>query len=239
MNAKEKPSILLVEDEKALSSIIIDTLEDEGFSTLKAFDGSEGLRLFFEKSPDLMIVDVMMPKMDGFEMVGKIRATNKTMPILFLTARSSIEDLEVGFALGANDYLRKPFKMKELIIRVKVLLNRNITEKSAQTVFHLGNYIFDTISQTLTYKENTIMLSHLENAILSRLCLNINCIVENQSLLLEFWHDDSIYNSNSLHGYIHKLRKRLQKDDTVAIISIRGIGYKLLVHKEIESKNYG
>ena len=228
MKAKEKPLILLVEDEKALSSIIIDTLEDEGFATLKAFDGIEGLRLFFDKRPDLLIADVMMPKMDGFEMVGKIRATDKKMPVLFLTARSSIEDLVSGFELGANDYLRKPFKMQELIVRVKALLNRAVTDQPAQTVFDIGQYTFDSIAQTLTFDETTAILSHLENGILKRFCLNINRIITNQTLLLEFWNDDSPYNQNSLHGYIHKLRKLLQSDATVRIINERGIGYKLV-----------
>ena len=228
MNAKEKPLILLVEDEKALSSIIVDTLEYEGFATLKAYDGIAGLRLFFDRRPDLLIADVMMPKMDGFEMVGKIRETDKKMPVLFLTARSSIEDLVSGFELGANDYLRKPFKMQELIIRVKALLNRVVADKPAQTVFNMGKYTFDAIAQTLTCIERTVILSHLENEILKRFCLNINCIIPNQNLLLEFWNDDSPCNQNSLHGYIHKLRKLLQNDETVRIINERSIGYKLV-----------
>jgi DNA-binding response OmpR family regulator len=153
------------------------------------------------------------------------------MPILFLTARSSIEDLVLGFELGANDYLRKPFKMQELIIRVKALLNRAVTDKTVQTVFKIGNYIFDSISQTLTCEEKTDLLTHLENEILNRLCLNINCIVPIQNLLLEFWNDDSPYNLNSLHGYIHKLRNLLQRDETVRIINERGVGYKLVFKK--------
>lgn len=228
MKEKEKPLVLLVEDEKSLASIIIDTLEDEGFAAIKAFDGNEGFRLFFDKRPDLMIADVMMPKMDGFEMVRKIRQTNRTIPILFLTARASIDDLVSGFELGANDYLRKPFKMQELIIRIKSLLNRAMANDSIQTTFPIGNYLFDSVSQTLTFDENTDILSHLENEILRRLCMNINRIVPLQSLLLDLWNDDSPYNLNSLHGYIHKLRKLLQKDTKIKIINERTIGYKLV-----------
>jgi DNA-binding response OmpR family regulator len=228
MNVSKKPVVLLVEDEKALSSIIADTLEDEGFSILKTFDGDEGLRLFLNKRPDILIADVMMPKMDGFEMVEKIRKTDKTTPILFLTARSSIEDLVSGFELGANDYLRKPFKMQELIVRVKALLNRAIATKEPEIVFNIGGYVFDSVLQTLAWECETEKLSYLENEILKRFCLNINHIVDNQSLLLDLWNDDSPYNLNSLHGYIHKLRKLLIHENKVKIINERGIGYKLV-----------
>jgi DNA-binding response OmpR family regulator len=228
MSAKKRYVVLLVEDEKTLSSIIMDTLEGEGFSILQAFDGREGLRLFLEKRPDILIADVMMPKMDGFEMVNKIRFTDKTTPILFLTARSSIEDLIFGFELGANDYLRKPFKMQELIVRAKALLNRMITDKNTQSVFNIGNYMFDSISQSLTMGNNVEELTHFENEILKRLCLNVNNVIEIKSLLLYLWYDDSSYNRNSLHGYIHKLRKLLSKDESLKIINVRGIGYKLV-----------
>jgi DNA-binding response OmpR family regulator len=225
---KEKIVALLVEDEKTLSSIIADTLEDEGFSVLKAFDGNEGLRLFFDRRPNILIADVMMPKMDGFEMVDKIRKTDNATPVLFLTARSSIEDLVSGFELGANDYLRKPFKMQELIVRTKALLNRATTIKEPNAVFNIGGYVFDSVSQTLTWSYETEKLSHLENELLKRLCLNINHIVEIRSLLLDLWNDDSPYNLNSLHGYIHKLRKLLINESRVKIINERGIGYKLV-----------
>jgi DNA-binding response OmpR family regulator len=226
---KEKTVVLLVEDEKTLSSIIADTLEDEEFSILKAFDGNEGLKLFFDRRPGILIADVMMPEMDGFEMVGRIRKTDKTTPVLFLTARSSIEDLVSGFELGANDYLRKPFKMQELIVRVKALLNRRATaNKEPDAVFHIGDYVFDSVSQTLAWKCETEKLSHLENEILKRLCLNINHIVDIQSLLLDLWNDDSPYSLNSLHGYMHKLRKLLINEGRVKIINERGIGYKLV-----------
>jgi DNA-binding response OmpR family regulator len=228
MNTKEKPVVLLVEDEKTLSSIIMDTLESEGFRTFQAFDGNEGLRLFLDKQPDILIADVMMPKMDGFEMVGKIRNTNKTTPILFLTARSSIEDLVSGFELGANDYLRKPFKMQELIVRIKALLKCAMVNKEPDVVFNIGNYVFDSVLQTLTWENNTEKLSHLENEILKRLCLNINNIVDIQNILLDLWNDDSPYNLNSLHGYIHKLRKLLINENRLKIINERGIGYKLV-----------
>ncbi|MDR1357254.1 MAG: response regulator transcription factor [Tannerellaceae bacterium] len=228
MNQKGKPAVLLAEDERTLSSIIADTLEGEGFSTIQAFDGQEGLRLFRERRPDIIVADVMMPRMDGFEMVRRIRDTDKTTPVLFLTARSSVDDLVFGFGLGANDYLRKPFKMQELIVRVKALLNRTAGGLNVQAAFNIGNYVFDTVSQTLVTEDQAEELTHFENEILMRLCLNINRVVEIKSLLLHLWYDDSAYNRNSLHGYIHKLRKLLSGDERLKIINIRGIGYKLV-----------
>jgi DNA-binding response OmpR family regulator len=165
-------------------------------------------------------------------MVGKIRMTDKTTPVLFFTARSSIEDLVSGFEIGANDYLRKPFKMQELIVRIKALLNRAIPEKTAKQVFKIGHYTFDAVSQTLQSRGETQELSHFENEILKRLCININNVVDIQSLLLGLWYDDSSYNRNSLHGFIHKLRKLLSDDEKVKIINTRGIGYKLVSQTE-------
>jgi len=220
-----KKTVLIVEDEKTLSLIIADTLAYEGFETLQAYDGEAGLKLFLERHPDIVIADVMMPQMDGFEMVRKIRATDAAMPILFLSARTAIEDLVSGFELGANDYLRKPFKMQELIIRVKALLR--VADRNVQTIFTVGHYTFNSVSQTIVYGNDIIELSHFENEIFKRLCANINRVVDIQSLMFGLWFDDCPYNRNSLHGYIHKLRKLLVKDDTVKILNLRGIGYKL------------
>ena len=227
MRNTETPTILLAEDEATLSSIITDTLESEGFTCIKAFDGREGLTLFYDKKPDILIIDIMMPKMDGFEMVREIRKTDKSTPILFLTARSSIEDLVSGFELGANDYLRKPFKMQELIIRIKALLNRAM-KTTDETVFEIGSYVFDSVAQTLDREGKSEELTHFENEILKRLCLNINNIMDIKTLLIDLWYDDSLYNRNSLHGYIHKLRKLLSEDERLKIINLRGIGYKLV-----------
>jgi DNA-binding response OmpR family regulator len=230
MNDKAYPVVLLAEDETTLSSIITDTLESEGFTCIRAFDGQEGLQIFHDKKPDILIADVMMPKMDGFEMVKKIRKTDRRTPVLFLTARSSIEDLVSGFELGANDYLRKPFKMQELIVRIKALLNRVITadKTSDDTVFRIGAYTFDCIVQTLDREGRPEQLTHFENEILKRLCMSMNHVVNVPDLLLDLWNDDSFYNRNSLHGYIHKLRRLLSKDEGVKILNIRGIGYKLV-----------
>ncbi|MDR2232045.1 MAG: response regulator transcription factor [Tannerella sp.] len=232
MKENVSPVVLLAEDETTLSAIITDTLEDEGFTCFTASNGYECLQLFRDKKPDILIADVMMPKMDGFEMVREIRKMDRATPILFLTARSSIEDLVAGFELGANDYLRKPFKMQELIVRIKALLNRVVNNKTME-VFSIGDYVFNSVEQTLVKDGKSAVLTHFENEILKRLCLNINHIIDVKNLLEYLWYDDSSYNRNSLHGYIYKLRKLLSDDERVKIINLRGIGYKIVCQTDI------
>ena len=229
MKNDKSPVVLFVEDETTLSVIITDTLENEGFNCICATNGHDGLQKFRELKPDILIADVMMPKMSGFEMVAEIRKTDKITPILFLTARSSVEDLVSGFEIGANDYLRKPFKMQELIIRIKALLNRvEVNKNDDEKTFKIGNYLFDTVSQTLSIGEKSEVLTHFENETLKMLCVNMNDIVDIKVLLHNLWYDDSQYNRNSLHGYIHKLRKLLSEDEKVKILNLRGVGYKLI-----------
>ena len=200
----DKIKVLLVEDEETLAMIIKDTLEGQSFIIHTAADGEEGLRLFFDLRPDVLVADVMMPRMDGFEMVRRIRQTDKHTPVLFLTARSAINDVVEGFELGANDYLKKPFGMQELIIRIKSLAGKafNFTEPAPKeaTDFEIGNYRF-----------------------------NPNQVVNTQNVLLDLWGDDSFFNSRSLHVFITKLRHKLAQDDRIRIVNVRGIGYKLIV----------
>lgn len=225
----EKIHVLLVEDEKTLSMIIKDTLEEQGFLISIAFNGEEGLRTFYTQKPDVVVADVMMPHMDGFEMVRRIRQTDRTTPVLFLTARSGINDVVEGFELGANDYLKKPFSMQELIIRIKALLHKAFVNKEQTNLFEIGNYLFNAVSQQLSYAGTSQELSHRESEILRRLCEHRNEVVNTQSILLELWGDDSFFNSRSLHVFITKLRHKLSKDERIRIVNVRGIGYKLIV----------
>lgn len=225
----EKIHVLLVEDEKTLSMIIKDTLEEQGFLISIAFNGEEGLRTFHTQKPDVVVADVMMPRMDGFEMVRRIRQTDRTTPVLFLTARSGINDVVEGFELGANDYLKKPFSMQELIIRIKALLHKAFVDKEQTNLFEIGNYLFNAVSQQLSYAGTSQELSHRESEILRRLCERRNEVVNTQSILLELWGDDSFFNSRSLHVFITKLRHKLSKDERIRIVNVRGIGYKLIV----------
>ncbi|MDR0892691.1 MAG: response regulator transcription factor [Mediterranea sp.] len=221
--------VLLVEDETTLAMIIKDTLEDEGFEVYYASDGLKGLSAFAAYKPSLVIADVMMPGMDGFEMVKRLRKQDATTPILFLTARSSLDDLVNGFNLGANDYLRKPFKMLELVMRVKALTKQIVpTTAAAEAEVQIGRYKLNTLTQELWEEGGERQeLSFLETEILKRLGNVPNQVVEARALLNELWNDDSSYNRNSLHVFIHKLRHRLAADATVRILNVRGVGYKL------------
>jgi len=187
--SKNEITVLLVEDEVTLAMIIKDTLEESGFTIHTAGDGEEGLHLFFELRPDVLVADVMMPKMDGFEMVRRIRQTDKQTPVLFLTARSAINDVVEGFELGANDYLKKPFGMQELIIRIKALMGKafSFTEQKPSSRFEIGSYLFDPVAQTLLRAGERQELSHRESEILKRLCENRNQVVNTQDVLLDLW----------------------------------------------------
>lgn len=227
-----KIQVLLVEDEQTLAMIIKETLEEKDFIIYTAKDGEEGLRYYYNLHPDILVADVMMPRMDGFEMLKRIRQSDKKTPVLFLTARSAINDVVEGFELGANDYLKKPFGMQELIIRIKALLGKAYTgyEQKPVSRFEIGNYMFDSITQILIFAEQKTDLSHRESEILKRLCENISQVVNMQDILLDLWGDDSFFNTRSLHVFITKLRHKLSKDDRIRIINVRGIGYKLIVN---------
>ena len=221
--------LLLVEDESSLSMIVRDVLEKQGFSVQCATTGEEGLKLFYSFKPDIIVTDIMMPKLDGLGMTELIRQNDKTTPILFLSAKSKTEDVVQGFETGGNDYLKKPFGMDELIVRIKSLLNRNAIErKEEKTIFSIGLYTFDFVHQTLICGDHTEELSHREAEILLRLCKNQNHVLDSKSVLLELWGDDHFFNLRSLHVFIVKLRKKLSGDPNIKLINIRGVGYKLL-----------
>lgn len=224
--------VLLVEDEQTLAMIIKDTLEGQGFRIRLAKDGEEGLQCFFHEKPDVLVADVMMPRMDGFEMVRRIRRSDAVTPVLFLTARSAVNDVVEGFELGANDYLKKPFGMQELIVRIKALAGRVLSPTQpprAQALFEIGDYVFTPRTQQLLHQGTTAELSHRESEILRRLCERRNQVVEMRDILLELWGDDSFFNQRSLHVFITKLRHKLNRDKRVRIVNVRGIGYKLIV----------
>ncbi|OUN80175.1 response regulator transcription factor [Bacteroides sp. An51A] len=234
-NEESLINVLLVEDEETLALIIKDTLEGQGFFIRLAKDGEEGLRQFFEEKPDVLVADVMMPRMDGFEMVRRIRRQDKQTPVLFLTARSATNDVVEGFELGGNDYLKKPFGMQELIVRIKALLGRasnySAPEKQTSvTEFEIGRYRFNAITQRLSYLGNETELSYRESEILRRLCENRNEVTLMQDILIELWGNDTFFNQRSLHVFITKLRHKLSRDERIRIVNVRGIGYKLIIN---------
>ena len=232
-NEESLINVLLVEDEETLALIIKDTLEGQGFRIRLAKDGEEGLGRFFAEKPDVLVADVMMPRMDGFEMVRRIRRQDKQTPVLFLTARSATNDVVEGFELGGNDYLKKPFGMQELIVRIKALLGRASRYPASEnqpsaTEFEIGRYRFNATTQRLSYLGSETELSHRESEILRRLCENRNEVTPMQDILIDLWGNDTFFNQRSLHVFITKLRHKLSRDERIRIVNVRGIGYKLI-----------
>lgn len=222
----EKIKLLLVEDERTLAGIIKDTLNEKGFEVRVAYNGVEGLELFKINTPDVVVTDIMMPNMDGLDFVKKIRVQNKEIPVLFLSARSSAEDVVEGFETGGNDYLKKPFAISELIIRVKSLLGRtlNVQKEKPRTVFHIGSFTFDSEMCLL----NGEVITARESEILSALARSAGEIVPIHKLLMDIWGSDTYFNNRSLNVFISRLRHRLSADESVLIVNIRGVGYKLI-----------
>ena len=221
--------ILFVEDEEDLTLIVADTLRGQGYEVVTAVDGEDGLEKFKTEAADIVVADVMMPKMDGFTMAKEIRKLSPTVPLLFLTAKSTIDDVEQGFEIGANDYLKKPFELRELIVRIKALLRRYGENRTEDIRFAIGAYTFNVTTQTLSFDNKETELSHFEAKILERLATNIGKTVDASELMIAVWQRDEPSNRNSLHGYIHKLRRALRHDTSISIINQRGFGYMLVV----------
>lgn len=224
-----KTKILLIEDEADLALIVSDTLQSEGYDVTTAVDGIDGLAKFKICRPDIVVADVMMPRMDGFAMAREMRRLSATVPLLFLTAKSTVDDVERGFELGANDYLKKPFELRELIVRIRALLRRFGDSRSADDCHYIGAYIFNVTTQTLSMGDRHTELSHFEARILAMLAANRGHTVDASVLMMEIWQRDDLSNRNSLHGYIHKLRRALRHDPGISIINQRGFGYMLAV----------
>lgn len=223
--------ILFVEDEADLTLIVADTLRGQGYEVVTAADGIAGLDKFRSEGAEVVVADVMMPKMDGFSMAKEIRKSSPTVPLLFLTAKSTIDDVEEGFEIGANDYLKKPFELRELIVRIKALLRRYNANRGEDIKISLGSYIFNVSTQMLSLGERSMELSHFEAKILELLVANIGKTVDASDLMIAVWQRDEPSNRNSLHGYIHKLRRALRQDPSISIINQRGFGYMLVISK--------
>jgi two-component system response regulator len=224
-----KYKVLLVEDEADLALIVSETLREQGYEVLTANNGVEGLEKFKSRGADIVVADVMMPKMDGFAMAREIRELSSDVPLLFLTAKSAIDDVEEGFEIGANDYLKKPFELRELIVRIKALLKRYHKESKDEKEIKIGEYVFNLTLQTLEIEGKATSLSYFEARILHCLAKNLGKTVDASELMIAVWQRNEPSNRNSLHGYIHKLRRALRHDSAIAIINQRGFGYMLAV----------
>lgn len=219
----------MVEDEAVLIRILGDALRGAGYEVYTAVNGIEGLAEFRRVKPDLIIADIMMPDMDGMTMVREIRKVDRTSEVLFLSARSGVEDVCEGFKCGGNDYLRKPFALNELLARVAALLARHPEEVEASGIVTIGEYRLDSTLWTLTRNGTTRRLTARESAVLTMLAANVGEVVGSERLLNEIWGDDSYYNLRSLNVFISRLRGYLEQDKRVEIQSLRGVGYRLII----------
>lgn len=222
-----KITILLAEDEPALGQIVKESLESRDFLVTHCPDGKAALTQFQKKVPDLIVLDVMMPKMDGFTLAKQIRKENDEVPIIFLTAKSQTADVVEGFSIGGNDYLKKPFSMEELIVRIKNLLDRTKTQQESQ-ILEIGSYTFDFPRQELHNDVNKEKLTHREAHLLFNLVKNKNKVLDRSLILNKLWGDDDFFSARSMDVFISKLRKKLKDDPTVEIVNVRGYGYKLI-----------
>lgn len=222
-----KIKLILAEDEPALALIIKESLETRNFEVLHCKDGEEALAAFTKSKVDILILDVMMPKKDGFSVAKDVRKIDKKIPIIFLTAKSQTQDVVEGFTSGGNDYLKKPFSMEELIVRIHALLGR-INPDKAEEKIEIGNYTFDFTKQTLHLDELIINLTHREAELLSLLIENKNEILDRSIVLKKIWGTDDFFNGRSMDVFITKLRKKLNLDPNIQIINVRGQGYKLI-----------
>jgi len=176
-----------------------------------------------------MVLDVMMPKKDGFTLAKELREIDDTIPIIFLTAKSQTQDVVEGFTVGGNDYLKKPFSMEELIVRIHNLINRTKLQKTAD-ILEIGDYSFDFPKQLLTYRtEDTVQLTHREAHLLFHLIKNKNSVLDRSLILNKLWGTDDFFSARSMDVFISKLRKKLKQDDRIQILNVRGFGYKLTV----------
>jgi DNA-binding response OmpR family regulator len=223
-----KRTILFIEDEPMLAQIVKDSLETRGFEVTYAKDGVEGWAFYIKQKPDCIVLDIMMPNMDGFTLIQKIRQVDSYTPVIFLTARAQTQDVVKGFELGGNDYLRKPFSIDELIVRTNSLIQRSVHKSIDNDIVSIGKYTFNYTKQVLSLRDENTMLSHREAEILNRLYQTKNQVMERKQILLDLWGDDSFFNARSMDVFISKLRKLLSQDTDIQIINVRGVGYKLI-----------
>ena len=227
---EETVKILLCEDDENLGMLLREYLLTKGFDTTLCPDGEAGFREFSKNKFDIAVLDVMMPKKDGFTLAQEIRQQNVDMPIVFLTAKTLKEDILEGFKIGADDYITKPFSMEELVFRVEAILRRVRGKKTKEsTLYHIGKFVFDTQKQLLTIGDQQTKLTTKENELLALLCSHANEILQRDFALKTIWIDDNYFNARSMDVYITKLRKHLKDDDQIEIINIHGKGYKLIV----------
>lgn len=223
-----KINVILAEDELALGTIIQESLESRDFKVRLCGDGQKALECYHQQKPDVLVLDVMMPKKDGFSLAAEIRKTDPHTPIIFLTSKSQTEDVVKGFGVGANDYIRKPFSMEELIVRIKSHLDKIRVRQSQSDWITLGKYEFHPTRQLLKFGETEQPLTSRESQLLQILLENANDITDRTLILNQIWGSDDFFNARSMDVFITKLRKKLQDDPEIQILNVRGYGFKLV-----------
>lgn len=227
---ERKLSVLLAEDDENLGKLLSTYLKSKGFDVTLASDGQIALDVFNDGSFNFCVFDVMMPKLDGFSLAKEIRELDKKIPILFLTAKDMKEDKLTGFAIGADDYLTKPFSMEELIARINAIVRRSgVDNEPEQTEVFIGTIKYEPEHRMLYTKEENTKLTTKENQLLKLLVKNKNEVLDRQATLRAVWGDDNYFNGRSMDVYIAKLRKLLKEDPNIEIMNVHGKGFKLLV----------
>ena len=229
----DKMKILLCEDDENLGMLLREYLQAKGYVTELCADGEAGYKAFLKSKFDICVLDVMMPKKDGFTLAQEIRTSNVDVPIIFLTAKTLKEDILEGFKIGADDYITKPFSMEELVFRIEAIMRRTKGKKSKEsTLYHIGQFTFDTQKQLLCIGDEQRKLTTKENELLALLCSHANEILQRDFALKTIWIDDNYFNARSMDVYITKLRKHLKDDPQIEIINIHGKGYKLITPED-------
>ena len=223
-----KINVILAEDELALGMIIQESLESRDFKVRLCPDGQKAWESYQAQKPDVLVLDVMMPKKDGFSLAAEIRKIDPHTPIIFLTSKSQTEDVVKGFGLGANDYVRKPFSMEELIVRIKAHLDKLRTRQSQSDWIALGKYEFHPTRQLLKLGQTETPLTARESQLLQILLQQANDITDRTVILNQIWGSDDFFNARSMDVFITKLRKKLQDDPAIQILNVRGYGFKLV-----------
>jgi len=225
-----KTKVLYVEDELFLGKIVKESLESRGFDVTMESDGAKATAAYKKTEPDICVLDVMLPNKDGFAIADEIRELDEDVPIIFLTAKTQTEDVVKGFSLGGNDYIRKPFSMEELIVRIQnVLRNKNEAPKKISTdSVTMGKFNFHLNRQTLTDGKDERKLSYRESELLKLLYENRDRIIDRKDILNLLWGNDNFFNSRNLDVYVTKLRSYLKEDSSLEIITIKGIGYRFV-----------
>jgi DNA-binding response OmpR family regulator len=230
---KNQTRLLLAEDDRNLGNILKNYLDAKGYATTLCVNGQEATDAFTRKEFDICILDIMMPVKDGFATASEIRAVNKKIPILFLTAKSLQEDKLKGFEIGADDYITKPFSMEELLLRMQAILRRtdeHLKTPGNENVYTIGMYVFDYNRQTLINGSNEQKLTSKEAGLLKLLCTHANNVLDRHVALKEIWNADSYFNARSMDVYIVKLRKYLKDDPRVELLNVHGVGFKLVMN---------